>query len=426
MLIRQIFRSLLFLVLFLAVVLLLAPEWSASASESTKLQSIVGHLEYDFLVWESDAFLNKGETILSGSHQYLDEQTRKTVVLDYLELIRKAQTIEGELNRVYSDPDILDPALESQDLQKELELTRATLQKQQLLAEAIVQEQVATILAEQQFDLMGQAWPPVLMHVTQVPSLLVVSPRDRIEKVHVVTLEHGLNTPAKEIIETSVVDDLDHSALVVPLGGIGTYPAMIIETGNINRLVEVVTHEWVHHWLTLHPLGFSYGFDPDLRIINETVASLVDQEIGQMVIERYYPEFLPPPQIENQSTPPSASETPEFDFQAELADTRIMTEKLLADGHIEDAEAYMEQRRREFLEHGYHIRKLNQAYFAFYGAYAAEPGGAQGGNPIGPMLREIQAHSPSVRAFLDAVAPITSLDDLKELHGRITPAVPAN
>lgn len=330
------------------------------------------------------------------------------------------------MNRVYSDPDILDPALESQDLQKELELTRATLQKQQLLAEAIVQEQVATILAEQQFDLMGQAWPPVLMHVTQVPSLLVVSPRDRIEKVHVVTLEHGLNTPAKEIIETSVVDDLDHSALVVPLGGIGTYPAMIIETGNINRLVEVVTHEWVHHWLTLHPLGFSYGFDPDLRIINETVASLVDQEIGQMVIERYYPEFLPPPQIENQSTPPSASETPEFDFQAELADTRIMTEKLLADGHIEDAEAYMEQRRREFLEHGYHIRKLNQAYFAFYGAYAAEPGGAQGGNPIGPMLREIQAHSPSVRAFLDAVAPITSLDDLKELHGRITPAVPAN
>lgn len=426
MLIRQIFRSLLFLVLFLAVILLLAPEWSASASESTKLQSIVGLLEYDFLVWESDAFLNKGETILSGSHQYLDEQTRKTVVLDYLELIRKAQTIEGELNRVYSDPDILDPALESQDLQKELELTRATLQKQQLLAEAIVQEQVATILAEQQFDLMGQAWPPVLMHVTQVPSLLVVSPRDRIEKVHVVTLEHGLNTPAKEIIETSVVDDLDHSALVVPLGGIGTYPAMIIETGNINRLVEVVTHEWVHHWLTLHPLGFSYGFDPDLRIINETVASLVDQEIGQMVIERYYPEFLPPPQIENQSTPPSASETPEFDFQAELADTRIMTEKLLADGHIEDAEAYMEQRRREFLEHGYHIRKLNQAYFAFYGAYAAEPGGAQGGNPIGPMLREIQAHSPSVRAFLDAVAPITSLDDLKELHGRITPAVPAN
>mgnify|MGYP001820775230 CR=1 FL=1 len=330
------------------------------------------------------------------------------------------------MNRVYSDPDILDPALESQDLQKELEITRATLQKYQLLAEAIVQEQVASILVEQEFDLIDQAWPPVLMHVTQVPSLLVVSPRDRIEKVHVVTLEHGLNTPTKEIIETSVADDLDHSALVVPLGGIGTYPAMIIETSDINRLVEVTTHEWAHHWLTLHPLGFSYGFDPDVRIINETVASLVDQELGQMVIKRYYPELLPPPQNENQSTSPLATDTPEFDFQAELADTRVVTEKLLADGHIEDAEAYMEQRRHEFRDHGYNIRKLNQAYFAFYGAYAAEPGGAQGGNPIGPMLREIQAHTPSVRAFLDAVAPITSLDDLKEVHGRITPAVPAN
>ena len=94
MLIRQIFRSLLFLVLFLTVVLLLAPEWSVSASEDTKLQSIVGLLVYDFLVWESDAFLNKGETILSEGHQYLDEQTRKTVVLDYLELVRQAQMLE--------------------------------------------------------------------------------------------------------------------------------------------------------------------------------------------------------------------------------------------------------------------------------------------------------------------------------------------
>ena len=195
-------------------------------------------------------------------------------------LVCQAQRMEGEINQLYSDPGIIDPALETQDLQHELEQTRIALEEKQLLAEAIVQEQVAEILAEQGLRLFGQAWPPVLMHVTQVPSLLVVSPRDRIEKIHQVTLENGLTTPTKEIIETSVTEKLDHSALIVPLGGIGTFPAMIIETSDINRLVEVVAHEWSHHWLTLHPLGLNYGFDPAVRIINETVASLVDEELG--------------------------------------------------------------------------------------------------------------------------------------------------
>jgi hypothetical protein len=419
MILRRVFRTLFYFFVFLCLVILLAPEWSASASEANQLQSIVGLYEYDFLVWESNAFINKGETILSGSQQFLDEQTRKQVVLDYLGLVQQAQQMEGRLNLIYSDPDIQEPALESQDLQSELAQTRITLEEQQLLAESIVQDQVAEILAEQGLEVLGQAWPPVLMHVTQVPSLLVVSPRDRIEKIHQVTLKTGLSTPTKEMLEGSVMETLDDSALVVPLGGIGTYPSMIIETSNINRLVEVVAHEWTHHWLTLHPLGLNYGFDPAVRIINETVASLVDQELGEMVIERFYPEFLPQPQLDIQETLPEETKEPVFDFQAELADTRIRVEELLAEGKIEEAEAYMEERRQVFWEQGYHIRKLNQAYFAFYGAYAAEPGGAQGENPIGPMLRDIRERTPSVRAFLETVAPITSFKDLLEVYEQV-------
>jgi hypothetical protein len=79
----------------------------------------------------------------------------------------------------------------------------------------------------------------------------------------------------------------------------------------------------------------------------------------------------------------------------------------------------MEERRQLFVEQGYAIRKLNQAYFAFYSAYAAEPGGAQGDNPIGPMLRDIRDQSPSIRAFLDTVAPITSFADLQEIHKQV-------
>ncbi len=50
-------------------------------------------------------------------------------------------------------------------------------------------------------------------------------------------------------------------------------------------------------------------------------------------------------------------------------------DELLAAGKIEEAEAYMEARRQVFWDNGYAIRKLNQAYFAFYGAYADVPGG---------------------------------------------------
>ncbi len=421
MVIRRISRVIRLTAIAVLAILLLSPEWSAIASEESQLQSIIGMRQYDFLVWESNAFLNKGETVLAAGQTYLDEETRKAVVLDYLKLVHQAQLLEDELNRAFGDPEILDPALVTQDLQNELNSTRAAIDAQQLLAEAILQEQTATILTEEGFEVMSWTWPPVLMHVTQLPALLVVSPRDRIEKLHQVPLVHGLSTPDKEDIESAIFDDLDRSAIIVPLGGIGTFPAMIVETSNINILADVVAHEWVHHWLTLQPLGLNYAFDPNVRIINETVASLVDQELGNRLVERYYPEYLPPPVEEGKIDQIQAPDSPEFDFQTELANTRIKTDELLAEGRIEEAEAYMESRRLEFREQGHHIRKLNQAYFAFYGAYAAEPGGAQGGNPIGPMLRDIRTHTPTVKAFLDAVAPITSFEDLKEVHGRIVP-----
>ncbi|MCZ7674510.1 MAG: hypothetical protein M5U34_48980 [Chloroflexi bacterium] len=47
--------------------------------------------------------------------------------------------------------------------------------------------------------------------------------------------------------------------------------------------------------------------------------------------------------------------------------TRRLVDELVTDGDIEGAEAYVEARRRLFVENGYQIRKLNQAYFAFYG-----------------------------------------------------------
>lgn len=116
--------------------------------------------------------------------------------------------------------------------------------------------------------------------------------------------------------------------------------------------------------------------------MNETAASLVGKEIGNAVIARFYPELLAAqtPVIPTVFTRPGVFAKPQaqdtFDFNAEMRETRVNADALLAAGKIEDAEQYMELRRLFLWDNGYRIRKLNQAYFAFYGAYADSPGGA--------------------------------------------------
>ena len=72
----------------------------------------------------------------------------------------------------------------------------------------------------------------------------------------------------------------------------------------------------------------------------------------------------------------------------------------------------MEARRRIFWDKGYTIRKLNQAYFAFYGAYADEPGGAAGEDPVGPAVRALREQSGSLSEFLNTISWMTSFEQL--------------
>jgi hypothetical protein len=191
---------------------------------------------------------------------------------------------------------------------------------------------------------------------------------------------------------------------------------MVMQSTSLNWLAEVISHEWTHNFLTLRPLGVSYLTSPELRTMNETAASIAGKEIGRAVIERYYPELLPPPPEEPPPAPKptEAPEPPAFDFRAEMRITRERTDELLEQSKIEEAEAYMEARRQVFWEHGYRIRKLNQAYFAFYGAYADLPGGAAGDDPVGEAVRDLRAQSPSLADFLKRISWMTSFEQLQK------------
>jgi hypothetical protein len=321
--------------------------------------------------------------------------------------------LNAQINFIYADPSQPEPDILTKDLQRELENHRQRLATIQPLAESIVQDQISTILVEEGFNLYNRSWPPVQMRVTPLPYVLVVSPREEIRQIYNLSLEHGLTVPERDFIESSIFDSVDRSALVFPVSGIGIYPAMVIETGNINHLMSTVAHEWAHHWLSLHPLGVRYAANPAMRTINETVANIVGDEIGKAVIERFYPEFTPE-EVQFSDESSDSAELDEFNFNLEMRETRVQVDEMLADGKVEEAEAYMELRRQFFWENGYRLRKLNQAYFAFYGAYADTPGG-QGRDPIGPALLSIRESSHTLREFMDVVGTITNLEDLDKV-----------
>jgi len=269
------------------------------------------------------------------------------------------------------------------------------------------------VLVDAGVGALGQVLPPVSMHFSQSPTFLIVSPRDRIEMVVDIGLE-PLTVEAREALENTIDTALDVSSLIEPIGGISLYPSMVVETDTLARAFEVTAHEWAHHYLMGFPLGLEYTLRPETRIINETVAQFFGRAVAQEVMARYYPD-LPAPQYSSFLTETASDSEPNdpttFDFGREMHETRATVDAMLARGEIEAAEQYMEQRRQVFVDNGYAIRKLNQAYFAFYGGYQSGPG-AGGEDPIGPAVEELLALSPGLEEFLVTVRTITTRADL--------------
>ena len=432
--IRRIFWSGIIVAILL---LLLVADAPPPEDFDTRLSSLVSGQHFDFVSWTFDALGQKVSAAIAAEPNYLSTDSQKEIVLETFQLLERALQLEREIDEIFADPNVDNPTAASAAQTAELESTRAELDTLQPLGEAILQEQISLVLSEEGFSPLGQIIPPVSFHITELPGMLIVSPRDHIERTASISLKPGL-TDADEaaVLEERVASELDVSTLVVPLGGLATFPTMIYETRNLNYVIEVGVHEWVHNYLTLRPLGIQYDASPALFTMNETTASIVDKEVGIRVVERFYPErYIPPPlprptpltDATAASTPTGVtSPTPEgvtsltptpdpavFNFRAEMRKTRVRVDELLAAGQVEAAEAYMEERRELFVANGYHIRKLNQAYFAFHGSYADQPGAA-GEDPVGPAVVELRAQSKSLKEFLETMAWITSFDELEQ------------
>jgi len=378
-------------------------------------------IEFDYPNWVWNAAWLKVEQAAIQSPYTFDRGSSREIVFEYLRITQNLIQTENRIEQIYADPNITDKETASALLRSQRDEFRTRQEQLAPFTESILQSQISEMLANENLTTLGQPLPPVLYHSSPTPLALIVSKREKIEQVANISILPTLTINDQISLEDKVSKSLDVSTLVVEIGGVGVYPTMVMETTDLPWLLSTVAHEWTHNYLNVRPLGLNYSTTAELRTMNETTANIVGDEIGHLVLQNDYPQFLaskPDPNLIslNLHFLPSngLDDTPPFDFRAEMRETRVHTDELLSQGKIEEAEAYMEQRRQIFWQNGYLIRKLNQAYFAFHGAYADQPGGAAGEDPVGPAVRALRAQSASLADFVNTISWMTSFDQLLE------------
>ena len=375
----------------------------------SRLASIAKPYTFSIVKWESKAIPHEVREWIFGKRSNVSSEV--DTVIQYFSLVRQITALKLRVEAVNPGNRQGDSAY------LDAELARLQQQKAELAAavERIIERQIRESLTQQGIFNpvvnLRVSFPPLNFTFDQPPHLLVVSPRERIETTREVALKPGISLEVVENIEAKV-DQLGVSSLVVELGGFGgTYPSFVGDSGSLRFTIDTATEEWLHQYLVFKPLGFLYLLDStgvsrnyEIATINETVASMVSKEIGSMVYTEYYSR---PRNTAGQDQ----RQGEEFDFNQEMRQIRRAVDEYLVRGEIEPAEKFMAEKREYLASKGYHIRKLNQAYFAFYGTYADSPTSI---SPIGLELKQVREQSASVKHFLDRVARMTSREELKK------------
>jgi len=368
--------------------------------------------EYNLGVWEVRHFPDKW-LYLAG--HLGDDSTREqddADVLRYLQLQHETDALRAELSQEGATSATPEEQRATSQL---LDTTRNERDAIENRVQAILEGRISSIASglgiESTLPLFSRVhwlFPPVDFEFEDPPYLLVISPRDRIVEEKATLLRSDLTLEEAQRLENDAEAKSDDvSALVVPTGGIGAYPAIIEPTDDYLTALQVASHEWMHDFLYFHPLGARYFASDTLRTINETVADIVGTEMGSLV-EAAYPLASPTPA----SSPTTQPAQDSVDVDQVLRQLRLDVDALLAHGRATDAESLMEQTRQFLATHGHFFRKINQAFFAFYGLYGTT--GASS-SPIGPKLQELRQESASLGDFIRAVAGIKSEGDLDRL-----------
>ena len=397
-----------FLALFLVVVagdtLQLSPVELASA-----------RYRYGLIGWEishlPDKWFHKLEGILPWRSSSREE--RLANLRQYFRLSEEIRSLEHELEHIHvlSSLETVNRPEESgraATLSEQLDELWETRSAMRAGVEETLETEVGNVLSQEGLkSWAGLLFPPVDVALTQAPRVLVVSPRATIDRSQTILLDAGIDIEAMDSLEDKIFHEQDFAALVVSIAGVATYPTIVADDTSLRHALRTAAHEWLHAYWFFHPLGWNIFSSPDMNTLNETAADLAGDEVGDRVFEAVtgQPVNDPPPR------PPPEEDPDRFDFNAAMRETRLQVDRLLGDGKIEEAEAYMEQRRSVFVYNGFNIRKLNQAYFAFYGTYASSPASV---SPIGGQVERVREANDSVGDFIRTMSGFGSIQEFMD------------
>lgn len=371
---------------------------SLSASEA----AMAPH-KYSLFRWEvdhlPDKWVNKFQDILPWNSEPLRED-RIAQAQEFFDLRAQIGELEREL------PAESDTAPMTTQRIEEMRDRRREMQAR---VEETLESEISAVLVQEGFSSrIGLIFPPVDAVYAGSPGALIISPRDRIAQVSSTLLKPGISGQERGRLEDLIFQEDGVSALIVSTGGVATYPSVVSDSGSLHDALVTTAHEWLHHWFFFQPLGQHFWDNADMTTLNETAASIGGEIIGDRAFTAMTGETV------NREPSTSPPDPDAFDFNAEMRETRLTAEGLLAEGKIEEAESYMEERRRFLDDHGYFIRKINQAFFAFHGSYAT---GAASVSPIGDQLQELRGGSETLEEFLKTVGTFDRVGDLADYLG---------
>lgn len=429
--VRRRLRRLPFVLLICTMLLGLWPasDLTARGYYDTRLGMLSGPQSFSLTLWTIGAIAGKTWQVtgLSSAAKLAPEERQKAFD-EFFATTDEANRLEGEIAGLANQGvKGADPRLA--DKQRQLQTLRQKRAEQSHVVESILEDQVRQILEQE--NVAVARWgrlliPPVFSKLIDLPHVLIVAHRDRFEMRTQVAMRRSITTDETTTLEVLVDEDLKVSSLLVPIGGYSTYPTMIAGTAPLDFVIGAITHEWCHIYLTFRPLGLSYGKSGEVTAMNETVCGLFGDDTAALVRETFYgaaKEPRPWQATPTPTAPPSATQPPRrdepqgFNVNRELRKIYLQAEERLKAGDIGGAEAVMDEGRRYLADNGFHLRKLNQAFFAFYGSYAEGPNAIRP-DPIGEDLRALRRRSATLRDFMLAVEQMTTYDDLKRALGK--------
>lgn len=370
---------------------------------------------FDLLAYELGNFPDKWARRVYALLPWIDDgiDARRVSLAQYEELARMFRENGADLREAVAQSDE-HAHTSAQEKRDELLAQRNRIRD---IVEEYLESEIGLTLASHGFGSWGDfMWPPVDFRIDNPPSLLMTSPRSVIQRRESRLVDTDLTEEQKLQVEDQLLHEADLSAIIVRTGGLAAYPNIVPSDYDLLPLLEVSAHEWLHAYLLFQPLGRAYWDNGDMTSLNETLAQIFGKEVGRITYNRLTGNDIdtmePPPSVLASNEPSEDADPDRFDFRQFMFETRQNTDAMLADGRIENAEDYMEQRRLELVGRGYHIRKLNQAYFAFHGLYAA---GVASTSPLAGQLWELRLQSADVGELVRTLQRVSDYDQFHTL-----------